>query len=99
MSKKSILAVTAAIQLALLVFTPGLKLAFASSYDDFGISGSLEGPDYSSGTCEIFTGPRQLSARANAKLRPLLGLCRLDAMVHAIAGSTPCSHQEPRYCA
>jgi hypothetical protein len=64
MSKKSILAVTVAIQFALLVFTPGLKLAFASSYDDFGISGSFEGPDYSSGRCEIFTGPRQLSAGA-----------------------------------
>jgi hypothetical protein len=64
MSKKSILAVTVAIQFALLVFTTGLRLAFASSYDDFGISGSLEGPDYSSGRCEIFTGPRQLSAGA-----------------------------------
>jgi hypothetical protein len=62
MSKKSIFAVAVALQCVLLVYTPQLRPALASSYDDFGLSGSLSGTNYSSGTCEIFTGPRQLSS-------------------------------------
>jgi hypothetical protein len=65
MSRKSTLAVAAIMQLALVIFSPRLEPTFASSYDDFGTTGSFSGLDYSQGTCTIFTGPRQLSSGAS----------------------------------
>ena len=50
---------------ALLLMTvpgPGLPPVHASS--NFGDTGSASGPDFSSATCTVFTGPRELTARA-----------------------------------
>ena len=46
-------------------FQSTTRTDFASSYDDFGTTGSFSGSDYSQGTCTIFTGPRQLSSGAS----------------------------------
>ncbi len=56
---QSVLAVAISLSIMLCGVRP--KSVFASSYDDFGLTGSLSAPDYSAGTCDILTGPRQLS--------------------------------------
>lgn len=61
MLRKQFLVVAVATQCVLLVLVLKLESASASSYNDLGITGSFSAPDYSSGTCEIFTGPRQIS--------------------------------------
>lgn len=57
--KKQSFKVTAVWLLFLLVL--GLRSPLASASGNFGHTGSASGPDYSSATCTVFTGPRDLS--------------------------------------
>jgi len=62
--RKMLFPAAAASLLLLTVPHPRSPLALASS--NFGNTGSASGPDYSSATCTVFTGPRDLSVGGSA---------------------------------